>query len=142
LCAAAHARAVWIQPQHPGERLVWRRWLKGLVTIIVATSGAGWIAASASLTGPLEATARMERLAGNIERAKMLDPETVTEIRRLIHQSAYDCNQIACNAQLQARNSAARARLVNALARNDKPVIEAAAAPRQADHAIRTGSVK
>jgi len=142
LCGAGHARAVWIRPENPEQRLVWGRWLKGLTSVIAATSAVAWIAASANLTRPLEATAQMERLAGKIERAKMLDQETVHEIARLIRQPAYDCNQIACTTQLQARNSAARASLAKAVARHESPVIEAAAAPRQADDASTTGSTK
>jgi hypothetical protein len=107
---------------------------------VVATSASAWVAASTSLTGPLEATAQMERLAGKIERARMLDRGTVYEIARIMRAPAYDCSQIACRAQLRAQNSAVRARLAKALARHERPMIEAAAARGQADPA--TGSTQ
>ena len=61
LCGAGHARAVWIVPDDAEHRSVWRRWLKGLVTIVVAGFALVGTAALPSLTGPRERLAALDR---------------------------------------------------------------------------------
>jgi hypothetical protein len=65
--------------------------------------------------GPMEATSRMEQLAGQIERAQTIQPEAAAEIGRLTTNASYDCTQVSCGKELAARNRQARARLDNSL---------------------------
>ena len=61
LCGAGHARAVWVLPNDPEHRSVWRRWLKGLVTIVLAGSALVGTAALPSLNGSREHLAALDR---------------------------------------------------------------------------------
>jgi hypothetical protein len=142
LCGASHARAVWIPPESAEQRMAWSRWLKALVMVVAASSAVMVSAAIPNPAAPSEATTRMERLAAKIDRAGALDPRTALAIAGLVEQPAYDCAQVACGAQLQARNGAARARLAAALARHGPPVLEAAASRRSDDDEITTASTK
>ena len=69
----------------------------------------------------------MEQLARKLEHSKAVHPETAQTIASLIHQPWYDCTQVACTAQLQIRNDAARARL-KLLLLKPKPDIQTAGA--------------
>jgi HAMP domain-containing protein len=111
LCGSAYARAVWTPPSTPEDRIVWNRWLKGMGTIIATTLALALFLASGSAKRPLEATVEMERLAAKLEQMKVIHPETAKTIVSLILQPAYDCNQIACSAAVQTRNSGAQSRL-------------------------------
>jgi hypothetical protein len=65
---------------------------------------------------PADATARMEQLAGQIDRARVLHPDAVRQLEQLMDMPQYDCARVACNADLQARNQAVRARLKRSIA--------------------------
>lgn len=127
LCGAGHARAVWRPPADSEHRREWEKWLKGLASATAAVAVVGLLLASASTTRPLEATAQMEQLARKLEHSKAVHPETAQTIASLIHQPWYDCTQVACTAQLQIRNDAARARLKPLLLKR-KPDIQTAGA--------------
>jgi len=111
LINAGHLRAVFRPPADLEQRSVCGNLLKATFGAI-AFSGAVALSLAASGTGrPVEATVQMEQLAAKVERAKSIHPKTVHEVTRLIGQPWYDCNQVACSAQLKARNTAARNRL-------------------------------
>lgn len=93
------------------------RGLKGLGTILAAIAALALLFASASTNRRLEATVQMERLAAKLEQMKAAPPETVQTMARLVLRPSYDCDQVACSAGIQARNSAARSRLKAILAR-------------------------
>jgi len=130
LCGAGYARAVWRPPADPEQRREWGKWLKGLASATAAVAGIGLLLASAGTTRPGEATAQMEQLANKLEHAKAVHPETAQTIASLIRQPWYDCTQVACTAQVQIRNDAARARL-KPLLLNRKPEIQTAGAEAQ-----------
>ena len=111
-----HSPAVCSPPAAIERRLMWRKWLKGGVAAIAFSGAVALFWVARGTVPPLEATAQMERLAAKVERAQSIPPDTVREITRLIGQPWYDCNQVACNAQLQARNSAVRNRLKTLIA--------------------------
>src|SRR5262245_35741938 len=117
VCGAAYARAVWTQPLTPEQRIVWKRWLKGLGTIIASTAALALFLASGSTNRPLETTVHMERVAAKLERMKVIHPETAKTITTLVLWPTYDCDQVTCGAAVQARNSAARSRLKAVLAK-------------------------
>jgi hypothetical protein len=60
---------------------------------------------------PLEATVQMKQMAAKVEQTKFIHPNTAHAITRYIDQRGYDCDKVACSAQLQARNRAVRTRL-------------------------------
>jgi hypothetical protein len=114
--------------QIPSRHVVPSKWealMRGAVGIaaLVALTVAGIAGSLAGIGRPnneqrvLEATVQMERLATKLAHAKTIAPETKLEIARLTQHPWYDCNnQVACRAALEARNSAARARLQTILA--------------------------
>jgi HAMP domain-containing protein len=120
LCGAAYARAVWTPPSTPQEQLVWKRWLKGLSTIVVSTAALALLLASETTNRPLEATVQMERLATKLEQMKVIHPETAQAIANLVVRPSYDCDQVTCSTQVYTRNSAARSRLQAVLASDQK----------------------
>jgi hypothetical protein len=65
----------------------------------------------------LEATVQLERLAKTLESAKVIAPETASEVSRLIQRPRFDCRQTACEAALEERNHAVRSRLKTLLDR-------------------------
>jgi hypothetical protein len=65
----------------------------------------------------LEATVQLERLAKKLESAKVIAPETASEVSRLMQQPRFDCRQTACEAALEERNHAVRSRLKTLLDR-------------------------
>jgi hypothetical protein len=117
LCGAAYARAVWTTPVTPEQRIVWKRWLKGLGTIIASTAALALFLASGSTNRPLEMTVQMERVAAKLERMKVIDPKTAKTITNLLLRRTYDCDHVTCGATVQARNSAVRSRLKAVLAK-------------------------
>lgn len=84
--------------------------------IAAASLSVALIAGCTVATRPLEATVRMEQLAAKVEHLKVIPPETAQAIMRLMSQDGYDCRQVTCGAQLQARNDAVRQRLMTLLA--------------------------
>jgi hypothetical protein len=120
LCGAAYARAVWSPPPTEQEQIAWKRWLKGLSTIVVSTAALALLLASETTNRPLEATVQMERLATKLEQMKVIHPETAQAIANLVVRPSYDCDQVTCSTQVYARNSAARSRLQAVLASGQK----------------------
>lgn len=116
LCGSAYARAVWA-PLTIYDRIVWNRWLKGLGAALTSTLAIGLVLASESKPRPLEATVQMERLAGKLERMRVVQPSTARAITTLILQPSYDCHQVVCSPKVQARNSVARSRITATLAK-------------------------
>src|SRR5215216_7048944 len=110
LIDAGHPRAIFRPPADFAQRLLWEKWLKGAIAVAACGSVAALLLAGTTVS-PLEATVQMERLAARAEHAKRIDPATAHEIARLIGQRWYDCSQVACSAQLQQRNRAARRQL-------------------------------
>jgi hypothetical protein len=66
--------------------------------------------------GPGEPTAHMERLAKQLDGMTMITPETARTIARIVSLPGYDCDRIACDAQLKERNRAVRAYLATLMA--------------------------
>lgn len=112
---AGHAHGVFAPPQDAADRLAWQGWLRGISTAFV---GATVFALSLALAGPrpLEATAQIEQLAAKVEQSRKVAPQTAEEMTQLLRQPWTDCDRVACSARLQARNAAARARLMTILA--------------------------
>ncbi len=117
LINAGHATGHFWRPVRLEDRPAWNAWLKGAAAVLACTGAFALFLAYGSSNRPLEATVQMERLAAKVERAKAIDPATAHEIARLIGQPWYDCNQVACSAQMQARNGLARDRLQTLMAR-------------------------
>ncbi len=85
------------------------------------------VAASQSTKRAVEATAQIEELAALVEHAKAIVPTTAQEISQLIRQPSFDCNQVACGADLERRNYRARSKLRDLLAKKslpDQPAID------------------
>jgi hypothetical protein len=70
---------------------------------------------------PAETTALMEHLASKIDRASALHPDTAQQLENLMDMPQYDCARVHCNAELQDRNEAARARLKQAIGNKRHP---------------------
>ena len=130
LIDAGHPRAIFRPPTDPKERLTWRRWLKGGLATIVFSTAAALLWAAGGTARPLEATVQMEQLAAKVEQAKLIHPNTAHAITRYIDQRGYDCDQVACSAQLQARNRAVRNRLKILIAKKT-PLTEFAGTGKQ-----------
>ena len=115
LVNAGHSTAVLRPPADGEEFRTWAKWLKGgaaAISLAVALA----LCWAAGTVRPLEATIQMERLAAKVEQTAVIHPNTAREFARLVDQHGYDCNQVACGAQLHARNSAARNRLTGLIA--------------------------
>lgn len=94
--------------------------------------------ASQSTKRTIEATEQIEKLATLVEHAKAIAPNTAQEISQLIRQPSYDCNQIACWADLERRNYRARSKLQALLAKKalpDKAAIDGGA-PAELSHLV------
>ena len=65
-----------------------------------------------------ENTVVMERLATNLAHVAAISENTVGEVTHLLRRPDYDCRQLTCEAWLEKRNLAARARLEMMLSRN------------------------
>ena len=98
------------------------RALRAVTRCLMAVGICAAVAAIAMVTDgrtrAAEATAWMERLAVDLDRAAGLTPETVDKLARTIRQPWYDCRQMACNTELEARNRNARTRLEQLLAQH------------------------
>jgi len=116
LCEAGYERAAWRQPAGPEHHPVRERRIKGLMTTLAACFIVGMLVASSNNFGPDETTVRMERILTQLERMHSIRPETAEAITRIINQPGYDCERIACDANLKARNMAVRFRLETSLA--------------------------
>jgi hypothetical protein len=133
LCGVAYPRAVWRLPADAEQRRAWTACLK--VTAAVLALAVAFPLFLISGKSAIEATVEMERLAARLEHATSVDPQTSREIKQLISKPWYDCNQIACDAQLQLRNAAVHIRLQNRLiAKASQPVREAEAVAPRSDH--------
>ncbi len=115
LVNAGHSTAILRPPVDGEEFLIWAKWLKGGAAAI-SLSAALALCWAAGTVRPLEATIQMERLAAKVEQTAVIHPNTARELARLMDQHGYDCNQVACGAQLHARNNAARNRLTGLIA--------------------------
>jgi N-acetylmuramoyl-L-alanine amidase CwlA len=69
----------------------------------------------------------MERLAAKVEQTKFINPDTALTITRFVDQNGYDCDNVVCTTQLQARNRAVRDRLKTLIAHKTpfKPTLPA-----------------
>jgi hypothetical protein len=88
------------------------RWIPALGFCAVAAL----VWAEFSTRHPADATAQMEQLARQIERAEALHPDAARQLARVMDLPPYDCARIACDAALLARNMAARERLRQSIA--------------------------
>jgi hypothetical protein len=59
----------------------------------------------------LDATTRLERTATMLEQASNITPATARDIAVFVGQSEYDCRQVACRSEVEARNRVARTRI-------------------------------
>jgi hypothetical protein len=84
--------------------------------VVVALSGAEF--GTQRATG---ATARLEQLAGQVDRLKSIQPETARQLEALMDMPQYDCAQTACSGELNDRNRAARMRLRQAIDSKTRP---------------------
>ena len=97
----------------------WGAFACGLVLLLVANAGP-------SRHQILENTTLMERLATKLARIEKIAPGTLGQITQLLRRPDYDCRQIACDAWLETRNAAARAKLEMILAKQSVPATLAA----------------
>lgn len=74
----------------------------------------------------LENTTLMEQLATKLARIEKIAPRTLGQMNQLLRRPDYDCSQIACDAWLEKRNAAARAKLHTILAKQSVPATVAA----------------
>jgi hypothetical protein len=134
LCEAGYARAAWRSPGSPERQVIPDKWLKGLLVAIAACGAIGLAMASRNDFGPRETTARMERMIEQIDRMSAIRPETAQAIARVISQPAYDCDQVACDQNLKARNMAVRFGLETSLAEKASAgAVEVASAMKPSD---------
>jgi hypothetical protein len=66
LSGAGRARAVWIVPDNAEHRSVWRRWLKGLAIIVLASVSLVGTATLSNLNGPRERLVALERPGASV----------------------------------------------------------------------------
>ena len=76
---------------------------------------------SPSTKRTIEATEQIEKLVELVKRAKAITPNTAHEISQIIGQPLYDCNQVACLAELDRRNHRARSLLETLVAKKTLP---------------------
>ena len=115
LCEAGYERAAWRPPAGP-EPAVRERWLTGLLVAVAAFGAIGFAVSPSNDFGPRETTDRMERIIAQLDRMSAIRPETAQAIARVISQPAYDCEQVACDPMIKARNMAVRFHLETSLA--------------------------
>jgi hypothetical protein len=87
------------------------------------------------------ATEQMERLAAQLERSATIPAQTANAIARALEQPAYDCTQVPCEPEAQARSQAVRDHLKHLLATKEISVKEGtiervAGSPRHAGQPI------
>jgi hypothetical protein len=116
LCEAGYERVSWHAPAGP-EQVALEKWLKGFLAMIASCVAViGVIAVLNNNFGPRALTDRMERIVAQLDRISTIRPETAHTIARVISQPGYDCEQVACDQNLKARNMAVRFRLETSLA--------------------------
>ena len=93
---------------------------------------------SVSTDRTILATNQIEKLTEILERATAIGPNEAREIIQLIRQPIYDCNQVACSAEIEQRNRLARSKLKSQLARKALPDENAISndASRQITHLV------
>jgi hypothetical protein len=101
------------------------RSLTRLLLALGGTVAGAALVASVVPVRPFEATVRMEQLARQMERARVLAPETIATVNRLMSHPSYDCRQVPCRLELQQRNRAARDRLHAVLSAAGAPIHDA-----------------
>jgi hypothetical protein len=126
LCEAGYERASWRPPAGP-EQIVLEKWLKGFLAAIAAcVVGIGLVTVLNNNFGPSATTDRMERIVAQLDRTSAIRPETAQAIARIISQPGYDCDRVACDQNLKARNMAVRFRLETSLALKSSAVASSA----------------
>jgi hypothetical protein len=116
VCEAGYERVSWRAPAGP-EQIVLERWLKGFLAVIaLCVAGIGLVTVLNNNFGPSATTDRMERIVAQLDRTSAIRPETAEAIARIISQPGYDCERVACDQNLKARNMAVRFRLETSLA--------------------------
>jgi hypothetical protein len=116
LIGAGHPRAVFSPPTDPKELPAWNAWLRRGLAAIAVSAAAALLWAVGSTFRPLEATVQMERLVAKVEQTKFIHPDTAQAVTRFIDQNGYDCANVFCGTQLQARNRAVRNHLKQLIA--------------------------
>ncbi len=82
------------------------------VAALVASLGAVLIFGHASTSRRmLDATARLERMATRLENAASITPAAARDVAHFMGEARYDCLQVTCRSDLEARNHVARARI-------------------------------
>jgi len=136
LINAGHPRALFLGYQSvPEDRLI-GRWLVGVVALFACTGGLLFLIANGSSARPLETTIQLERLAKKLEAVGALPAETSDELKLLLGQRWYNCEQVACSPELQTRNHAARDRLLSLIAAKD-PTLLIGSIARPAERKLR-----
>jgi hypothetical protein len=127
---AGYERAAWRAPTR-GEPLPgWNKWVVRLVVAVGACFVVLMVWALNNNFGPYQATARMERILAQLEDMPEIRPETAQVVMRVIGRPGYDCEQVACDHKLAARNLAVRSHLITltatTLADKSDPVLSSA----------------
>lgn len=115
------ARADFIRDnaRHVFRRISWSNLACGLAVLLI-------LGASSTPRQVVDNTAVIERLATTLDQIERVKPGTVSEVAQLLRRPDYDCRQIACEAGLEKRNLAARARLETILAKHSVVAMVAA----------------
>ena len=126
-CELPHTRArfgvlLWFMNSYRGEQAMTQTTAATFKTLAGITACGAFAAFMAfSGAGPMEATSRMERLAGQIERAQTIQPEAAAEIARLTSNGSYDCMQVSCSkAHCCPQSRGSRAARVLGDSKNDR----------------------
>jgi hypothetical protein len=116
LCEAGYQRTASCPPANP-DQVALEKWLMGFLGVIASCVAIiGLVTALSNNFGPGALTDRMERIVAQVDRMTAIRPETAAAIARMISQPGYDCEQVACDQNLRARNMAVRFRLETSLA--------------------------
>jgi hypothetical protein len=83
------------------------------------------VGASSARHQTLDNTVVIERLAKQLAHAETIEAGTAREISQLLRRPDYDCRQLTCDAWIERRNAAARARVDEILARYSFPAVAA-----------------
>ena len=113
---AGHPRGRFLGHQSLSEDRLVGRWLIGVVALFACTGGLLFLIANGSSARPLETTIQLERLAKKVEAVRALPAKTSDELKLLIGQRWYNCEQVACSPEFQTRNRVARDRLLSLIA--------------------------
>jgi len=105
-----------------------RKSLDRAVAIITICGAVALLWAFGSAHRPLDLTVQLERFAASLEHTGPISPATARDLERMLAIPYYDCAQLGCPADVQARNSAVRARLEALIATKTRPGTFAAAA--------------